>query len=38
MVVVSGSAFVIAYRVTKATVDILAIRHGVRQWPGQLEK
>ena len=36
--VVSGSAFIIAYRATEATVDILAIRHGARQWPGQLEE
>ena len=34
--VISGSAFIIAYRVTEATVDILAIRHGARLWPGQL--
>jgi addiction module RelE/StbE family toxin len=27
---VSGSAFVIAYRATETTVDILAIRHGAR--------
>ena len=34
--VVSGSSFIIAYRVTEASVDILAIRHGARQWPEQI--
>jgi len=36
--VVTGSAFVIAYRVTETTVDILAIRHGARRWPEQIEE
>ena len=36
--IVSGSAFIIAYRVAEATVDILAIRHGARQWPDRLEE
>jgi addiction module RelE/StbE family toxin len=28
--------FIIAYRVTEATVDILAIRHGARVWPERM--
>lgn len=35
--VVAGLPFVIAYRVTEAAVDILAIRHGARAWPDRLE-
>jgi len=34
---IPGSAFIIAYRLTETTVDILAIRHGARSWPEQLE-
>ena len=30
--VVSGSAFIIAYRLTETTVDMLTIRHGARRW------
>lgn len=35
--VVAGSAFIIAYRITAATIDILAIRHGARVWPERME-
>lgn len=34
--VVTGSSFIIAYRITEASVDILAIRHGARRWPEQI--
>lgn len=34
--VVSGSAFIIAYRVTETCIDILAIRHGARMWPERM--
>ena len=34
--VVSGSPFIIAYRLTKTTIDILAIRHGARAWPERM--
>lgn len=36
--VVSGSAFIIAYRVTETCIDILAIRHGARMWPVRMEE
>ena len=29
---IPGTPYVIAYRVTETTVDILAIRHGAREW------
>lgn len=35
--VVPGLPFLIAYRVTEDFVDILALRHGARLWPGRLE-
>ncbi|MEX0693259.1 MAG: type II toxin-antitoxin system RelE/ParE family toxin [Rhodospirillales bacterium] len=31
--VVAGLPFIIAYRVTDTTIDVLAIRHGRRDWP-----
>ncbi|CUW40572.1 Addiction module toxin, RelE/StbE [Magnetospirillum sp. XM-1] len=34
--VVPGLPFLIAYRVTEEFVDILALRHGARLWPGRL--
>jgi len=34
--IVSGSAFIIAYRLTETDVDILAIRHGARLWQEQI--
>ena len=36
--VVAGSAFIIAYRVTATTIDILAIRHGAQVWPERMEE
>lgn len=36
--VVAGLPFVIAYRVTEAAVDVLAIRHGAREWPERMEE
>jgi addiction module RelE/StbE family toxin len=36
--VVAGSAFLIAYRITTTTIDILAIRHGAQAWPEQMEE
>ena len=35
--VVAGLPFVIAYRVTDTIVDVLAIRHGKREWPERME-
>ena len=35
--VVARSPFIITYRITAAAIDILAIRHGARQWPDRLE-
>ncbi|MDK9720933.1 MAG: type II toxin-antitoxin system RelE/ParE family toxin [Rhodospirillales bacterium] len=34
---VAGSSFVIAYRVTKTAIDILAVRHGARAWPEKMD-
>ncbi len=34
--VVAGSPFVVAYRLTETSVDILAVRHGARQWPERM--
>lgn len=31
--IVSGYPYMIAYRVTKETVDLLAVRHMARSWP-----
>lgn len=36
--IIPGSPFILAYRVTVDTVDILAIRHGARLWPERLEE
>lgn len=36
--VVAGSAFIIAYRITATTIDILAIRHGARVWPERMDE
>jgi toxin ParE1/3/4 len=33
---VSGTNFVVAYRVTAESIDILAVIHGARQWPENL--
>lgn len=30
--VVTGTRFIIAYRLTPETIDLLAIRHGAREW------
>ncbi len=35
--VVAGFPYVIAYRVTEASVDLLAVRHTARLWPGSLD-
>jgi len=34
--VVADLPFIIAYRVTETTVDVLAIRHGRRAWPERM--
>jgi toxin ParE1/3/4 len=31
--VISGSPFIVAYRISNGHVDVLAILHGSRQWP-----
>jgi len=35
--VVTGYPYVMAYRVTEETVDLLAVRHTARLWPGSLD-
>ena len=32
--VVTGTSYVVAYRVTPAGVQVLAVAHGARDWPG----
>jgi toxin ParE1/3/4 len=34
--VVPGTNFVVAYRLTADSVDILAVLHGARSWPNEL--
>lgn len=34
--VVTGTPFVVAYRVKGESVQILAVLHGARKWPGRL--
>ena len=29
--------FIVAYRIEKSHVDVLAVLHGARQWPGSFE-
>jgi toxin ParE1/3/4 len=33
--VISGTPFIVAYRVTKSAVSILRVLHGARKWPGK---
>jgi toxin ParE1/3/4 len=35
--VATGYPYVMAYRVTEETVDLLALRHTARPWPGSLD-
>jgi len=35
--VVPGTPFVIAYRVTAESIDVLAVLHGARRWPTRFE-
>jgi toxin ParE1/3/4 len=35
--VISGTPFVVAYRIEKNEVRILAILHAAREWPGEFE-
>ena len=36
--VAAGLPFIVAYRVTEAAVDVLAIRRGARAWPARMEE
>jgi len=31
--VVTGTPYIVAYRVTEAQIDILFVQHGAREWP-----
>lgn len=31
--VITGTAYIVAYRVTEAQVEILFVQHGAREWP-----
>ena len=35
--VVSETPYIVAYRITSKSVDILAVIHGARKWPEHLE-
>jgi toxin ParE1/3/4 len=35
--IISGTAFVVAYRIEKNEVRILAVLHAAREWPEELE-
>ena len=35
--VVTGTSFVVAYRVRKDRIEILAVLHGARRWPERFE-
>ena len=35
--VISGTPFVVAYRIEKSEVQILAVLHAAREWPEELE-
>jgi toxin ParE1/3/4 len=35
--VVSGTPFIVAYRIKKNEVHILAVLHAAREWPGEFE-
>jgi len=34
--VIAGTAFVVAYRIRRGQIDILAVFHGARKWPEEL--
>lgn len=36
-VVITGTPFIVAYRVRKERVEILAVLHGARRWPERFE-
>ncbi len=33
--VITGSPFIVAYRLRKESIEILAVLHGARKWPDQ---
>jgi toxin ParE1/3/4 len=35
--VITGTPFVVAYRVRKDRIEILAVLHGARQWPDRFD-
>jgi toxin ParE1/3/4 len=35
--IISGTPFVVAYRIEKSEVQILAVLHAAREWPEELE-
>lgn len=35
--VIPGLPFIVAYRITKTTIDILAILHAAQRWPRELK-
>jgi len=34
--VLPGTPYIVAYRVTDAQVEILFVQHGAREWPGEV--
>ena len=35
--VIAGTPYIVAYRVTRGRIDILAVIHGARRWPTTFE-
>jgi toxin ParE1/3/4 len=35
--VVTGTSYIVAYRVTSTTIDILAVIHASRRWPNEID-
>jgi toxin ParE1/3/4 len=36
--VISGTPYLVAYRVKKGTVEVLAVLHGARKWPPEFDR
>jgi addiction module RelE/StbE family toxin len=34
--VITGTPYIVAYRVTDTQIEILFVQHGARQWPGEV--
>jgi toxin ParE1/3/4 len=34
--VIVGTPYIVAYRVTQECIEVLFVQHGARQWPGEI--